>query len=218
MDKVSSAIEEVITEALKPGTPGILVFESYWCPVSIISITEKHIRISRPVVVDRMYVGARVHLELCSSRGCLIIDTEVLEVPEVAIEGIVLAYPKELNKIFLRRFWRILVNIPVILKPHAHPINLRGIILNISAGGMLVEIPRTELNISDAVDIFLTLPGFDTFAPIEMQLVGSVTHISLEEEKLKVSLKFIGMFPDDEKKINDYVIATLRKSCPTLQI
>ncbi|MCX8066172.1 MAG: PilZ domain-containing protein [Candidatus Hydrogenedentes bacterium] len=218
MNNTSSEILNTLKETLKPDTPGILVFEDYWCPISVISVTENHIRISKPLIVDKMYVGAGVALELCSSRGCLVFHTYVIEIPEMTIDGIVLDYPQDPGNIFLRKYWRLSVNLPVILKPMAHPQRLKGKILNISAGGILVETQPIEVGINTPVDIFFTLPPVGTSLKEDMQLVGSVTHIVRQEDKLKLSLKFVGMFPDDEQKINKFVVSMLRNSCPMLNI
>ncbi len=210
--------KNLLNELLLPNTPGILVHEECWSPISIISATECAIRISRPAIGDRLYVGAVVQVELCSSQGCLVINTEVLEIPELAIEGIVLAYPRNLNNICLRKYWRVTVNLPVILKPQAHPQKLRATALNISAGGMLVELPCLPLELADTLDISLTLPGVANQPPIDMKLMGSITHIAVQENKMRVSLKFVGMFPDEEERINNFVVYTLKKSCPTLKV
>lgn len=218
MEQSFEVKKHLLNEALQPNTPGILVYEDYWCPISIISATGDTIRITKPAIGDRLYVGAVVQVELCSSQGCLVFNTQVLEIPELAIEGILLAYPRDWNNVCLRKFWRLTVNLPVILKPQAHPQKLRATALNISAGGMLVELPCLPLELADTMDILLTLPDTPNQPPIDMKLMGTITHIAVQEDKMRVSLKFVGMFPDEEEKINKFVIYTLRKSCPTLKV
>ncbi|GEM_PF-1423387 len=219
MEDKPGEITQILKESLQPDTPGILVFEEYWCPISIISVTNEHLRISKPAIIDKLYIGAVVQIELCSSHGCLVFHTDVLEIPELALEGIVLAYPRELSNVFVRKYWRLAVNLPVLLKPHAHPQKIKGTALNISAGGMLVELPRVvTLELGDSLDISLTLPSVGNLPSVDMQLVGTVTHIAVQEDKGRISIRFVGMFPDDEEKINKFVVYNLRKSCPSLKI
>ncbi|HOK10305.1 MAG TPA: PilZ domain-containing protein [Candidatus Hydrogenedens sp.] len=216
MDRTKE-IEYVLREALKTGTVGVISIEGKLCPVTVISVTSDYIRVTRTNLADGLFSGMQVALELCSNRGCLVLQTEIIEVPESADEGIVLAIPKNTLNIYLRRFWRISVDIPAEVKPHAHPRKIKAIIRNISAGGMLITIEET-LEIGESVDVFFTLK----YSAIEKEktfcLVGSVTHVSFSGKENQVSLKFVGMDPEDEKQINEFVIKTLRTTCPKLEV
>ncbi len=210
-------IEQVLQETLVIGTVGVIVFEGNLCPVTILSLTKEYIRVTKPNFSDRIFSGIQVALELCSKRGCLVLQTEVIEVSESNGEGIVLAIPGTFTNIFLRRFWRIPVNLPVEIKPHAHPRKIRGLIRNLSAGGMLVVVEE-PLEVGGSVDIYFSLTIYEKSKEKQFHLMGSVTHISFTERDSLVSLKFIGMFPEDEMQINDFVLKILSDSCPKLNV
>lgn len=210
-------IEKSLKNILKSGAIGILVFEGRMCPITVWSVTDKHIRVSRVNIVNELFIGAQVSLELCSNQGCLVLQTEVIEIPESPDEGILLRFPDMTSHIFLRQFWRLPVNLPVEIKPHAHPRRLKGIIRNISAGGMLISIEE-PLNVGDSVDIFFSLKYPQSGVERHFHLVGSVTHVAVMGAGNQVSLRFVGMDPEDERQINDFVIKTLKASCPRLNI
>jgi len=213
----TSQIQKALEEALKPGTMGILSYEENLCPVTVISVAEEHVRISSGSMLSRLFSGMDVHLELCCSQGCLVLATEVLEVSHSFSEGVLLAFPTSPTGMFLRHFWRIPVNIPAEIKPHAHPHKIKVIIRNISAGGMLVESPET-LEIGDSADIFFSLKGAKWEKETPFHLVGSITQVALSESPNRIGIRFVGMFPDDENKINKFVLRTIRETCPKLQI
>lgn len=210
-------IEKLLQETLKSGTVGVLSFEGKLCPVTIISVTKEHIRVSIATVSNDIFSGMQVSLELCSNRGCLVLQTEIIEVAESAGEGILLSVPESSNNIFLRQFWRLSVNLPAEIKPHAHPRKLKVLIQNISAGGMLIKMEE-PLEVGESVEVFFLLKDFITGKEKPFHLVGSVTHVAFTGVINQVSLKFVGMDPEDEKQINEFVIRTLRASCPKLDI
>ncbi len=210
-------IEKILQETLKSGTMGILTFEGKLCPVTILSTTQHHIRVTGIHHSEEIFSGMQVALELCSNRGCLVLQTEVIEVAETANEGILLAIPESPTNVFLRQFWRIAINIYAEIKPHAHPRKIKALIRNISAGGMLIII-NEPLEVGESVEIFFALKDSIAYKKREFRLVGSVTHVSITGDTYQVSLKFVGMDPKDEKQINEFVIKTLRASCPKLNI
>lgn len=216
MDRIKE-IEQILQETLKTGTVGILSFEGKLCPVAVISATREHIRVSQTKFSNELFSGMQVALELCSNRGCLVLQTEIIEVPESAVEGILLAIPENVSNIFLRQFWRMPINLPAEVKPHAHPRKIKAMIRNISAGGMFVIIEE-PLEVGDVVEVFFSLKDSITGKERLFRLLGSVTHVSLSGKENQVSLKFVGMDPEDEKQINEFVIKTLRASCPTLKL
>lgn len=210
-------IQKALEETLKPGTMGILSYEENLCPITIMSVADGHVRVSSGSMLSRLFSGMDVHLELCCSQGCLVLTTEVIEVSPSFAEGVLLAMPTSPTSMFLRRFWRIPINIPAEIKPHAHPHKIKVVIKNISAGGMLVE--STELlEMGDSADIFFTLKGAKWEKETPFHLVGSITHVALNENPTLVGIRFIGMFPDDENKINEFVLRTIRETCPKLQV
>lgn len=210
-------IEKILQETLKSGTVGILSFEGKLCPVTVLSVTQHHIRVTGVHHLDELFSGMQVALELCSNLGCLVLQTEIIEVTESVNEGILLTIPKNMMNIFLRRFWRIIVNIPAEIKPHAHPRRIKALIRNISAGGMLITMGES-LEVGESVEIFFTLKDSITGKEREFRLVGSVMHVAFDEKANQISFKFVGMDPEDENYINEFVIRTLRAACPKLDI
>ncbi|MGC8739674.1 MAG: PilZ domain-containing protein [Candidatus Hydrogenedens sp.] len=210
-------IEQILQETLKTGTIGVLSFEGKLCPVTIISVTRGYIRISQTKFSNELFSGMQVALELCSNRGCLVLQTEIIEVSDSAEEGIVISIPESLSSIFLRQFWRMPINLPAEIKPHAHPRKIRAIVHNISAGGMLISIEE-PLEVGESVEVFFSLRHFVTGKEQWFHLLGSVTHVLFTGKENKVSLKFVGMDPEDEKQINEFVIKMLRASCPKLNV
>lgn len=216
MDRIKE-IEQILQETLKTGTVGILSFEGKLCPITVISVTQEYIRVSQTKFSKELFSGMQVALELCSNRGCLVLQTEIMEVSDSAEEGILLAIPENLSNIFLRQFWRIPINLPAEIKPHAHPRKIKAIIRNISAGGMLIVIEES-LDVGDSVEVFFSLKHSVTGKERKFRLLGSVTHVSFIGKVNQVSLKFVGMEPEDEEQINEFVIKTLRESCPKLKV
>ncbi len=216
MDRIKE-IEQILQETLKTGTVGILSFEGKLCPITVISVTQEYIRVSQTKFSEELFSGMQVALELCSNRGCLVLQTEIIEVSESAEEGILLAIPENLSNIFLRQFWRIPINLPAEIKPHAHPRKIKAIIRNISAGGMLISIEE-PMDVGDSVEVFFSLMHSVTGKQKDFRLLGSVTHVSFIGKENQVSLKFVGMDPEDEEQINEFVIKTLRESCPKLKV
>ncbi len=216
MDRIKE-VGKILKETLKVGAVGVLGVEGKLCPVTVISVTEEHIRVSRGNLAFQIFAGMPVGLELCSNRGCLVIQTEVIDVPESPDEGILLAIPETYSNIFPRQFWRIPVNLPAEIKPHAHPRKIKAIIQNISAGGMLITIEE-PLEVGESIEVFFSLKVSALTKEVFFRLLGSVTHIVVADDKYRVSLKFVGMDPEDERKINEFVIKTLRASCPKLNL
>ncbi len=208
-------IEKILQETLKSGTMGILSFEGKLCPVTVLSVTQHYIRISGAHHSDELFSGMQVTLELCSNRGCLVLQTEIMEVPESADEGILLVLPETQTNIFLRQFWRIPVNISAEIKPHAHPRRIKVLIKNMSAGGMLIAMEES-LEVGESVEVFFSLKDMVTNKERLFRLVGSVTHVAITGETSQVSLKFVGMEPEDERQINEFVLKALKTSCPKL--
>ena len=210
-------IQKILEETLKPGTVGILSYEENLCPITVLSVIDKYIRVSSGSMLSGLFSGMDVHLELCSSQGCLVLTTEIIEVSDYLSEGVLLSIPTSPRDIFLRRFWRIPINIPAEIKPHAHPHKIKVMIKNISAGGMLVESPE-PLVVGESADIFFSLKGVVGEKETSFQLVGSITQLALSENQNRIGIRFVGMFPDDENKINEFVLRTIRETCPKLQI
>lgn len=211
-------LEKALKEALQVGNVGLLAIEDHICPVTILSVTDSHIRVTNPKgYIQQLAIGLFVSLELCSQQGCLVIQTEIIEIPSSTDEGILLGLPSVPTNVFLRQFWRVPVNLNAQIKPQAHPRKLNVVVKNISSGGLLLE--TTEpFEVGETLDISLTLPDPIRNQHKTLTLLGSVQHVTVCDKKVRLSLKFIGMDPSDQQQINEFVSHILRTTCPQLNI
>jgi len=124
-----------------------------------------------------------------------------------------------------REFQRLNKELEVEVRKFVYPLKNQGIIktrcLNISPGGLLLDIPR-RLNVGDKVQLTLYVPGLNKYHPSFFKVfessvnqslvaVAEVVRVELKGGSYKVGIKFLNIYEDDWKALYNFLMRELKR-------
>jgi len=124
-----------------------------------------------------------------------------------------------------RQFQRLNKELGVEVRKFVYPLKSQRIIktkcLNISPGGMLLDIPE-KFNVGDKVQLTLYVPGLNKYHPsffkvFESSLnqslvaVAEVVRVELKGGGYKVGIKFLNIYEDDWKALYNFLMRELKR-------
>ena len=124
-----------------------------------------------------------------------------------------------------RQFQRLNKELGVEVRKFVYPLKSQRIIktkcLNISPGGMLLDIPQ-KFNVGDKVQLTLYVPGLNKYHPsffkvFESSLnqslvaVAEVVRVELKGGSYKVGIKFLNIYEDDWKALYNLLMRELNR-------
>lgn len=179
--------------------------------VTILEVKDERIRVSFPGRGFPLY-GMLVHLEFHGEGGFSSYQAEVMQSPREAGDGLLLKRPESCQTTSHRLDLRVPAEIEVQFKAHAHPRRNSGKVLNLSAGGVLLEC-RTPLSVGDSLDLELSLPGAR-----HITTVGQVAFVYATEgdadKGYRYGVRFLGLDPEEQRAITGFVWHYLRSAYP----
>lgn len=198
-------------EHLKQGQRCLLVVLDQRFLVSILEAGGETVLVTFPTRGLPMD-GMLVHLEFHDKNGYASYETEVVRSPREPGDGLLLKRPSAYQTTSHRLDWRVPADIEAQFKVHAHPRRIKGRVLNMSVGGLLIE-SRARLSIDDSLDLELTLPG-----PHRIDTVGQVVFSSPVEDAAsgvhRHGVRFVGLEPENQHAIIRYIRNFLRATYP----
>ena len=124
-----------------------------------------------------------------------------------------------------REFQRLNKELGVEVRKFEYPLKSQRIIktkcLNISPGGLLLDIPR-RLNVGDKVQLTLYVPGLNKYHPSFFKVfessvnqslvaVGEVVRVEVTGGSYKVGIKFLNIYEDDWKALYNFLMRELKR-------
>ncbi|WP_459878446.1 PilZ domain-containing protein [Desulfothermus naphthae] len=124
-----------------------------------------------------------------------------------------------------REFQRLNKELGVEVRKFEYPLKSQRIIktkcLNISPGGLLLDIPR-RLNVGDKVQLTLYVPGLNKYHPSFFKVfessvnqslvaVGEVVRVEVTGGSYKVGIKFLNIYEDDWKALYNLLMRELKR-------
>lgn len=98
-----------------------------------------------------------------------------------------------------RRYGRLAVNLPVILRHGGRLIPATA--LNISSGGMYIQVDRSQISSSRPVEVIFDLDDADR----DISMRGQVIRIEDIEDQKGIGVQFTNLFSLSHKAVNEYV-------------
>jgi c-di-GMP-binding flagellar brake protein YcgR len=178
--------------------------------VEVLDIGQERVRVSFPGS-DYPVQGMMVDLEFHDKSGFNRYRAEIIAGPqETEDEGIVLSLPRAASRSQHRDSCRVPTDLTVQLKSAERPRWFTGSLLNISAGGALVETEAT-FGIGATAQLMLSLPGEPN-----RELVTEVVHVNdavekrRDDERHVVGLRFVSPDRTVAESLTRYIWKRLR--------
>jgi hypothetical protein len=180
--------------------------------VDLIEVGEESIRVTFPGK-DYPVVGMLVHLDFHDAEGYDSYEAEVLEGPSRDGSGLVLTRPAESRRTQHRDACRVPTDLTVQVKDQVHVRRYDAALLNLSAGGALIE-TDAPFDFSTVLEVTLSLPG-----ERQLRILGQVVHISNEARSPNPAVRmygvrFISIDPDVRQAVSRYAWYRLREIYP----
>jgi Tfp pilus assembly protein PilZ len=204
-DKIGVPSDENL---LRAGNSCLLSVSGRHFLVQITEASEETIETSFPV---RNYLveGMSVDLEFHEDAGYLQCSTRVVRGPEDCEPGLVLRRPERLHWNVHRDANRIATDLTVQIRDAAHPRRYDASVLNLSAGGALIQ-TRAPLSVCAALELTLSLPGEPRHV-----LAAQVIHTGEPDTRVCGSgehlfgVRFIDVSEGARQSINTYIAQRL---------
>jgi c-di-GMP-binding flagellar brake protein YcgR len=199
---------------MRTGSTCLLNVIGQYFLVDLIEISEDTIRVSFPGT-DYPVPGMSVHLDFHDAEGYDSFEAEVLEGPANTDAGLLLTKPTESRRTQHRDACRVPTDLTVQIKDQIHVRRYDAGLLNLSAGGALIE-TDAPFDFSTTLELTLSLPG----EPL-LRILGQVVHISDESRAPSPSptrllgVRFVSLDPEVRKAISRYAWYRLRELYPT---
>ena len=209
---VNAAEMDTVENHFKPGNRCLVIITGQRFLVGIQSVQEDTVRLSYPAA-DFPVAGMLLEIEFHDDLGYARFESEILATPENVGDGLLIRLPTEYSRTTQRGAWRIPTDFNVILKSHVHPRRYEVPVVNLSAGGMLLQ-TNADAELNDTVELKFHLPG--EAAPQEM--LGTIVHVHQPDNKAggetMVGINFINPEPQHRKALSRYVWRRLREIHP----
>lgn len=200
-----------VNQHFQVGNRCLLIIVEQRFLVAIQEVNEDSIRLSYPASQFPV-AGMLMEMEFHDELGYARFETELLATPEAVGDGLLVRKPTEHCRTTHRGAWRIPADFNVILKSHVHPRRYELPVINLSAGGMLIQ-SEAELDLNDTVELKFLLQGTEK----PMNMLGQIMHIhqpdNPEDDPL-VGIRFINSETEDRKSISRYVWRRMRELYP----
>ena len=177
--------------------------------VRVLSLDEETVCVTFPGK-DYPVEGMRADMEFHDEGGYCYYATEVLRGPTPGEEGIVLRRPAEIKRSVHRTTCRIPTDLTVQIKDRDHVRRYNAALLNISAGGVLVE-TDAPFDFSTSIEMDLSLPG-ESLHTIPCQVVQIIPVAGAQENGMRqLCLKYADLPPDANLSISHYIWRRLQE-------
>lgn len=176
---------------------------------TVLSVKGEIVRVTFPMR-EFPVPGMRVMLEFHDDLGFTSYECEVHEPPNEPGDGLQLKAPVGGARSHHRSFWRVPVRLEATIKHQVHPRKHECVVLDLSAGGVLVQ-TGAELTAGDVAELSFVLPGAGT-AELTCKVVHMPT-VSAGTGKLH-GCEFVGPDPVLLRAITTYVRQRLRELDP----
>lgn len=198
-------------EMRKGGTCLLNVIGQYFL-VDLIEVGEESIRVSFPGK-DYPVAGMVVHLDFHDADGFDSYEAEVLEGPAKGEGGLLLTKPSESRRTQHRDACRVPTDLTVQVKDQVHVRRYDASLLNLSAGGALIE-TDAPFDFSTTLELTLSLPGES-----QLRMLGQVVHISEEPSQTfpdgrLFGIRFVSLSPEVRQSISRYAWFRLKELYP----
>ena len=180
--------------------------------VEILELGPDSLRVSFPGR-DYPVPGMIVHLDFHDTNGFDSFEAEVLEGPSKAGSGLLLSKPSESRRTQHRDSCRVPTDLTVQVKDQVHVRRYDAALLNLSAGGALIE-TDAPFDFSTSLELTLSLPG----EPL-LRMLGQVVHVSDEAtrpDRRTFGVRFVALSPEVHQSISRYAWHRLREMYPSL--
>jgi len=175
---------------------------------TILKVADDVLRVSFPMR-DFPVEGMTVMLEFHDDLGFTTYVCEVIDTAKAVGDGLRLRMAPGGVKNRHRSFWRVPVKLGAEVKDHVHPRRFAVTVLDISAGGVLIQADET-VKVGEVVDMKLLLPGIESET-----LTCKVKHNpGIEHGKGLFGAEFIGLDPYVLDTITAYIRKRLRELSP----
>lgn len=194
------------------GNRALLTFMQQRFLVSLLQVSDEVVRVSFPVS-DFPVEGMFVNLEFHDATGYTTFETEVLEKPQIAGDGLLLRRPILSARMHHRMSWRVPADFHADLRHHVHPRHVDAPVINVSAGGVLV---RTDAPFEAGDNVDVTLKLIDGK---QQTFVGRVIHTRPADDlggrpgrghAAFVGIGFVEMAPELQQVLSAYIWRRVR--------
>lgn len=197
---------------MRAGSSCLLNVLGQYILVDLLEVGEDTIRVSFPAK-DYPVVGMVVHLDFHDAEGFDSYEAEVLEGPARADSGLVLSRPTESRRTQHRDACRVPTDLTVQVKDQVHVRRYDASLLNLSAGGALIE-TDAPFDFSTTLELTLSLPGESL-----LRVLGQVVHISDEAKRKEpgsrlFGVRFVSLDPEARQTVSRYAWYRLRELYP----
>ena len=199
---------------LRAGSTCLLNVIGQYFLVDLIEVGQDSLRVSFPGR-DYPVPGMIVHLDFHDAEGYDSFEAEVLEGPDKADSGVLLSRPAASRRTQHRDACRVPTDLTVQIKDQVHVRRYDAGLLNLSAGGALIETDG-PFDFSTTLELTLSLPG----EPL-LRILGQVVHIANESRVPSPSprrlfgVRFVSLDPETRQAISRYAWYRLRELYPT---
>lgn len=197
---------------MRAGSSCLLNVLGQYFLVDVLEVGEDAIRVSFPGK-DYPVIGMTVHLDVHDANGFDSYEAEVLEGPSRGDSGLVLTRPKESRRTQHRDACRVPTDLTVQVKDQVHVRRYDAALLNLSAGGALIE-TDAAFDFSTTLELTISLPGESL-----LRILGQVVHISDETSRATpgarlYGVRFVSMDQDVKHAVSRYAWYRLRELYP----
>ncbi|MCL4691659.1 MAG: PilZ domain-containing protein [Candidatus Hydrogenedentes bacterium] len=197
---------------MRAGSSCLLNVLGQYILVDLLEVGEETIRVSFPAK-DYPVAGMVVHLDFHDAEGFDSYEAEVLEGPARADSGLVLSRPLESRRTQHRDACRVPTDLTVQIKDQVHVRRYDASLLNLSAGGALIE-TDAPFDFSTTLELTLSLPGESL-----LRVLGQVVHISDEAKRKEpgsrlLGVRFVSLDPEARQTVSRYAWYRLRELYP----
>ncbi|MCC6697366.1 MAG: PilZ domain-containing protein [Candidatus Hydrogenedentes bacterium] len=196
---------------MRQGSTCLLNVIGQYFLVEILELLPDSIRVSFPGR-DYPVPGMIVHLDFHDMDGFDSFETEVLEGPSKSGPGLVVSRPSESRRTQHRDSCRVPTDLTVQVKDQVHVRRYDAALLNLSAGGALIE-TDAPFDFSTSLELTLSLPG----EPL-LRMLGQVVHVSDESTRPECrtfGIRFVALSPELRQSISRYAWHRLRELYPS---
>ncbi len=197
---------------MRAGSTCLLNVIGQYFLVDLLEVGENSIRVSFPGR-DYPVPGMTVSLDFHDADGFDSFEAEVIEGPAKNDSGLLLTKPNESRRTQHRDACRVPTDLTVQVKDQVHVRRYDASLLNLSAGGALIE-SDAPFDFSTTLELTLSLPG----EPL-LRILGQVVHISDETQSSSpgsrlFGVRFVSLDPDVRHAISRYAWYRLREIYP----
>jgi len=177
--------------------------------VKVLEVTDVHVRVSFPGM-DYPVEGMPVELEFHDDRGFFCYQTEVIQGPRRAGDGVLLRCPTECARNEHREFCRVPTDLAAQVRDQIHLRKYTAPLWNLSCGGALIN-TDAAFDLGTTVELTMSLPSEP-----ELTLLGHVMHVSrLGQERpgptWVYGIRFLALDSDQQKALTSYIWRRLKE-------